>query len=176
MIQWMLAIWSLVPLPFLNAAWTSGSSWFMYCWSLDWRILSIILLACEVSAIVQWFEHSLALPFLGIGMKTDLIQSCGHCWVIQIFWHIKCIMFTASSFRIWSSLAGIPSTPLTLFVVMFPKAHLTSHSRMSVSRRVITPLWLSGSLWSLLYSYFVYSWRKEWQTTSAFLPWEPDEQ
>ena len=26
---------------------------------------------CEMSAIVQWFEHSLALPFLGIGMKTD---------------------------------------------------------------------------------------------------------
>ena len=25
-----------------------------------------------MSAIVQSFEHSLALPFLGIGMKTDL--------------------------------------------------------------------------------------------------------
>ena len=30
----MLATWSLFPLPFLNPAWTSGSSWFMYCWSL----------------------------------------------------------------------------------------------------------------------------------------------
>ena len=29
MIQQMLAIWSLVPLPFLNPAWTSGSSWFV---------------------------------------------------------------------------------------------------------------------------------------------------
>ena len=47
MIQWMLAIWSLVPLPFLNPAWTSGSSQFTYYWSLAWRILSIILLACE---------------------------------------------------------------------------------------------------------------------------------
>ena len=27
----------------------------------------------------HWFEHSLALPFLGVGMKTDLFQSCGHC-------------------------------------------------------------------------------------------------
>ena len=27
MIQRMLAIWSLVPLPFLNTTWTSGSSW-----------------------------------------------------------------------------------------------------------------------------------------------------
>ena len=25
------------------------------------------------------FEHSLALPLFGIGMKTDLFQSCGHC-------------------------------------------------------------------------------------------------
>ena len=27
---------------------------------------------CEVTAIVQQFEHTLALPFLGIEMKTDL--------------------------------------------------------------------------------------------------------
>ena len=53
MIQWMLAIWSLVPLPFLNPACTFGSSWFTYCWSLPWRILSIILLVCEMSATVQ---------------------------------------------------------------------------------------------------------------------------
>ena len=45
MIQWMLAIWSLVPLPFLNPAWASGISRFMYYWSLAWRILSITLLA-----------------------------------------------------------------------------------------------------------------------------------
>ena len=49
----MLAIWSLVPLPFLKPAWTSGSSWFTYCWSLAWRILSITLLACVMSATVQ---------------------------------------------------------------------------------------------------------------------------
>ena len=47
MIQWMLAIWSL---PFLKRAWTFGSSWFMYCWSLAWRILSITLLACAAAA------------------------------------------------------------------------------------------------------------------------------
>ena len=34
MIQWVLATWSLVPLPFLNPACTSGSSQFMYYWSL----------------------------------------------------------------------------------------------------------------------------------------------
>ena len=52
MIQRMLALWSLVLLPFLNPAWTSGSSQFTYCWSLAWRILSITLLVCEMSAIV----------------------------------------------------------------------------------------------------------------------------
>ena len=34
MIQRILAIWSLVPLAFLNPTCTSGSSQFMYCWSL----------------------------------------------------------------------------------------------------------------------------------------------
>ena len=36
MIQQMLAIWSLVPLPFLKPAWTSGSSQFMYCCDGAW--------------------------------------------------------------------------------------------------------------------------------------------
>ena len=43
MIQQMFTIWSLAPLPFLKPAWTSGCSWFTYCWSLARRILSIIL-------------------------------------------------------------------------------------------------------------------------------------
>ena len=34
------------------------------------------LLAGEMSTVVR-FEHSLALPFFGIGMKTDLFPSCG---------------------------------------------------------------------------------------------------
>ena len=120
MIQRMLAIWSLVLLPFLNPAWTSGSSWFTYCWSLAWRILSITLLACEGSAIVQQFEHSLALPFFGIGMKIDLFQSCGHCWVFQICWHIECSTFIASSFRIRNSSTGIPSPPSVVSDSLWP--------------------------------------------------------
>ena len=90
-------------------------------------------------------------------MKTDLCHSCGHCWVVQICWHIECSTFTASSFRIWNSSTGGPSPPLALFVVMLPKAHLTSQSRMSGSRWVITPSWLSGSWRFFLYSSSVYS-------------------
>ena len=67
-------------------------------------------------------------------MKTDLLQSCGHYWVFQICCHIECSTFTASSFRIWNSSTGIPSLPLGLLVVLLPKSHLTSHSRMSGSK------------------------------------------
>ena len=90
-------------------------------------------------------------------MKTDLLQSCGHGWVFQICWHIECSTFTTLSFGIWNSSTGIPSPPLALFVVMLPKTHLTSHSRMSGSRWVITSLWLSGSWKCFLYSSSGYS-------------------
>ena len=90
-------------------------------------------------------------------MKTDLFQSSGHCWVFQICWCIECSTFIASFFRIWNNSTRIPSSPLALFVVMLSKAHLTSHSRMSGSRWVITPLWLSGSWRSFLYSSYVFS-------------------
>ena len=139
-------------LPFLNPTWTSGSSQFHillkpglenieHCFANVWD---------ECSCVVVW-------TFFGIGMKTDFFQSCDHCWVFQICWHIEWSTFTASSFRIWNGLAGISSPPLALSVVMLPKAHLTSHSRMSGSRWVITPSWLSGSLRSFLYSSSVYS-------------------
>ena len=58
--------------------------------------------------------------------------------------------------RIWKSSTRTPTPPLALFAVMLPKAHLTSHSRMSGSRWVITPS-LSGSWRSFLYSSSVYS-------------------
>ena len=61
-------------------------------------ILSIILLACEINAVVRWFEHSLTLLFFEIGVKTDLFQSCGHCWLFQVYWYNECSMLTASSF------------------------------------------------------------------------------
>ena len=69
----------------------SGSSAFCKSSLNIWKFMVHILLkpglqnfehylqACEMSAIVRQFEHSLALPFFGIGMKTDLFQSCTHC-------------------------------------------------------------------------------------------------
>ena len=112
----------------------------------------------------MWDECNCAIvwAFFGIAFLWDWnenwsFQSCDHCWVFQICWYIDCSTFTASSFRSWNSSNGILSLPLVLFVVMLPKAHLTSHSRMSGSRWVITPLWLSGSSSSFSYSSYVYS-------------------
>ena len=94
--------------------------WSSWCWQLDLSFLclfyiqlehlevsgsrtdeawlgefwALLLLACEMSAIVWYFEHSLALPFFVLGMKTDLFQSCGHCWVFQICWHVECSTLT----------------------------------------------------------------------------------
>ena len=127
MIQRMLAIWSLVPLPLLKPAWTSENLWFTYCWSLAWRTLSITLLACEMSIV--W-------AFFGIAFIWDWNEN----WPFPVLWPLLSFpdllayywsTFTASSFRIWNSLTGIPSPPLALFVVMLSKAHLTSHFRMS---------------------------------------------
>ena len=153
----MLAIWSLVPLPFPNLVWTSGTIMvhillkpglenFEHYFTSVWD---------ECNCVVVWTFFGIA--FFGIGMKTVLFQSCGHCWVFQICWHIECGTFTASSSSIWNSSTGIPLPPLALFVVMLPKAHLTSHSRMSGSRWMIIPSWLSGSWRSFLYSSSVYS-------------------
>ena len=47
---------------------SSLNIWKLSVESLAWRILSMTLLACEMSTEVQ-YEHSLALPFFGIGMK-----------------------------------------------------------------------------------------------------------
>ena len=76
--------------------------------------------------------------------------------VFQISWHIEGITFTASSSRIINSSAGILSSNF-VHGNASPKAHLTSHSRLSGSRWVTTPSWLSRSWRLFLYSSSVYS-------------------
>ena len=121
-IQWMWAIWSLVPLPFLNPAWTSGISWFVYCWT-SWTGLEnfehyFAIVWDECNCVVVWTFFGIA--FLWDWNENWPFQSCGHCWVFQMFWHIECSTFTASSFRIWNSSTGILSPPLALFIVSLP--------------------------------------------------------
>ena len=88
-IQRMLTIWSLVPLPFLNPAWI-------------WKFLVHVLLKpslqnFEYYFASMWNECSCAVvwAFFGIAFLWDWnenwpFQSGGHCWVFQIDWHIEC--------------------------------------------------------------------------------------
>ena len=157
MMQQILAIWSLVLLPFLNPACTSGSSWFTDCQSLAWRILSITLLECEMSPIVWQFEHSLALEWkLTLSSPMAIAEFFKFAGMLSAASSITASSFTTPSFRIWNSSTGIPSPPPALLVVMLPEAHLTSHSRMSGSRSVIPPWWFSGLWRSFLYSFCVF--------------------
>ena len=136
----MLAIWSLILLPFLNPACTSRSSRFTYCWSLAWRILSITLLACEMNAVVWYFEYSLTLPFFGIGMKKLTFSSPV---ATAEFSKLADILSVALLQHHLLGLEIAQSPPLALFAVMLPKAHLTSRSRISSSRWVTMLWWLS---------------------------------
>ena len=73
-VQWMLAIWSLVPLLFPDLAWTSGNLQFTYYWSLAWRILSITL-----RASLRWVKSCGSLNILwhyfSLGLKWKLTFS-----------------------------------------------------------------------------------------------------
>ena len=144
MIQRMLVIWFLVSLPFLNPAWTSGSSRFTYLENFEHYFTSVW---DECNCAVVW-------TFFGIACLWDWNEN----WPFLVLWPLlsfpNLLAYWVQHFHsiiFWNSSAGIPSPPLALFVVMLPKAHLTSHSRISGSRWVITPLWLSG-LWR---SFFV---------------------
>ena len=101
MIQRMLAIWSLVPLPFLNPDWTSGYSQFTYCWSLAWRILSIILLVCAARVRgleVREPDHAI-LPNLLFPCKLDL-----NCLEIHVK-YLGCIFLSRLLMKV-SSIIG----------------------------------------------------------------------
>ena len=113
MIQRMLTIWSLVPLPFLNLAWTSGSYQFTYCWHG--------LESFEHYFASMWDECNCVVvrTFFGIAFLWDWNENWPflvlwvHCWVFQICWHIECSTLTAP-FLTWNSSAGISSPPLAL--------------------------------------------------------------
>ena len=106
-----------------------------------------------MSATVWWFEHSLVLPFFGLGWGLTFSS---HCWVFQICWHTEYSTFIASSFRILNSSARIPSSPLTLLVAALSKAHLILYSTVLGSEWEITPSSLAGSLNSFFVQFYVF--------------------
>ena len=101
---------------------------------------------CVVSLSILW--HCLSL---GLEWKLTFSSPVATAEFSQ-FAGILSTAFHSIIFRIWNSSTGIPSPLLALFRVMLPKAHLILLSRMSSSRWVITPSWLSGSWRHFLYS------------------------
>ena len=149
MIQWMLAIWS--------SAFSESS---LNIWKFSVHVLLKLSFKDFAHNLVsRWNECNcnIILMLFGIAFLSDWNEN----WLFTVLWpllsfpvwgHIECSILTASFFRIWDSSAGITPRPLALFLVRLPKAHLTLHFRLSGSRWVTTPLWLSGSLRAFLYS------------------------
>ena len=114
---------------------------FEYCFTSVWD---------ECNCAVVW-------AFFGIAFLWDWNEN----WPFPVLWpllsfpnllahwvqHFHSIVFEDLKELNWDSI-----TPTTLFVVMLPKAHLTSHSRMFGCRWIITPSSLSGPRRSFLYS------------------------
>ena len=84
----------------------------------------------------MWDECNCAVvwTFFGIAFLCDWNEN----WPFPVPWPLLSFpnllaywahTFTASSFRIWNNSDGIPSPPLALFFVMFPKACLTYAAR-----------------------------------------------
>ena len=147
----------------------SGSSIFSKSGLYTWKFLVHVLLKSSLKDFEHYFASMwnvcncvvvwtfFVMAFLWDWNENGPFPVLWPLLVFQICWHIGWSTLTASYFRIFNSSAEIPSAPLALFVVMLLKAHLTSHSRMSGSRWVITPSWLSGSWSSFLYSSSLHS-------------------
>ena len=112
------------------------SVWDECNFAVVWAFFGIALLR-------NWNENRLfpvLWPLLSFpNLLAYWVQHFGN--IIFFFSDLKYLNWNISS-RIWNISTGISSPPLALFVAMLSKAHLTSHSRMSGSRWVITPLWL----------------------------------
>ena len=94
-----------------------------------------------MSAIVQWFEPSLALSFFGTGTKADLFQSCGHCWVFQICWHIEYSTFTALSELCIISIMQSTSCEMPGLVNHKLESRLRGEISITSDMQMTSPLW-----------------------------------
>ena len=84
-------------------------------------------------------------------MKTDLFQSCGHCWVFQTYWHIECSILTASSFKIWNSSAAYTSRKVHIYACRFFKIKRSFCAHCSIMILTLNSIsWLSFHNWNIL--------------------------
>lgn len=97
-----IAIWCLLPLPFLNPAWTSGVSFSIYGNSICCEILSIPLLLWETNVMVCsffWGGIGIECSFLG-GKKNwnRVIPVCGPFFCLPHLFAYSCHVFEGLHF------------------------------------------------------------------------------
>ena len=135
----------------------SGSSAFSKISLNIWKFLVHVLLKPGLENFEHYFTSvwdecncAVVWAFFGIAFLWDGNEN----WSFPVLWPLLSFPnllaywvqhFPSIIFQDWNSCTGILSHPLALFIVLLSKAHLTSHSMMSGSRWVMTPLWLSGS-------------------------------
>ena len=120
----MLAIWSLVPLPFLKPAWTSGSSRFTYCWSLAWMKISLNKKKCMFPFVQSHQDdsshHSLVadcLPLLHPPQMPCLFSSLQ--LQAKSYLTLRTQFFPGKSSMSAQGCSGAPSNMFPLFPHLF---------------------------------------------------------
>ena len=80
MIQRMLAIWTLILLPFLKLAWTSGSSRFMYCLENFEHYFTSVWDECNCEVVWAFFGIALGFPG-GSEVKVSACNTGNLGWI-----------------------------------------------------------------------------------------------
>ena len=141
-----LALWPLLSFPNSLAYWVKWSDvaqlYPTLCDPLDCSLPGSSVHGIFQAIVLEWIAISFSRGSSQPRDRTRVSRIVDRRFTVWAT--IECSTLTASSFRIWNSSTGIPSPPLALFIVMLSKAHLTSHSKMSGSRWVITSI---GIIW-----------------------------
>ena len=91
-----------------------------------------------------------------LGMSPGALPS-GDGLVFQLVYHFHRYWAYSSKSTVWPKMESCFQDGTCSICSSFTKAHLTLHFKMSGSRWVATPSWVSGSWRSFLYSSSVYS-------------------
>ena len=111
----------------------------------------------------MWNVHNYVV--LWMFFVIALLWDWNEAWLFSVLWPLLIfpniltylVQHLVSSFMIFNNSVGPPSPLLALFIVICSQAHLTSHSRMSISRWIDTPSSSSRSSRPFFYSSSVYS-------------------